>query len=179
MPKPWALPPRLFLSASLTPPRPPPRHTVGEGPVAAPVASSRNHVTASGISGGIFGEATAQTAQAKPLNNMTKSSVEGGVFHTANAYAQPDTYPEPPRSARGPKPEIDINRVAGQGTAKSEEFSLFAGSAAPLAEVTSFRSNPNKPSQDGGIFGAPPPMTKPGISRSNPNASSIAGGIFG
>lgn len=112
---------------------------------------------------------------------VTKSSIEGGIFSSNSAYAQADL-DSAPRSARGPKPEIDANRVAGQATAAPEKFSLSYG--APLANSTnqannSFRSNPNKPSQVGGIFGAPPPPNKAAIARGNPNASSIPGGIFG
>lgn len=127
--------------------------------------------------GGIFGAAIA--APPAPRGNMTKSSIEGGIFSSESAYGQQGAYPEPPRSARGPKPMIDQSRSAGQASKAPKENDIF--NSAPLAEVGSatFRSNPNKPSIEGGIFGAPPAMSKPSIARGNPNASSIPGGIFG
>ena len=141
---------------------PPPRPTTG---------------TRSDQVGGIFGAALA--APPAPRGNMTKSSIVGGIFSSESAYGQQGAYPEPPRSARGPKPVIDQSRSAGQASKAPKENDIF--NSAPLAEVGSanFRSNPNKPSIEGGIFGAPPPMSKPSISRGNPNASSIEGGIFG
>jgi len=144
------------------------KSSVFDAPVQAPPPSrpTTGPHSSAGV-GGIFGAAVQEPTARREA--VTKSSVDGGIFSTSSAYGQSaHDAPEPPRSARGPKPQVDVNRVAGQSTKV-------------LAEVPSgqFRSNPNKPSIDGGIFGAPPPMSKPDIKRGNPNASSIPGGIFG
>lgn len=144
---------------------------------AAPPARPTTGPRSSEQMGGIFGAGVAEPPTRRPA--VTKSSVEGGIFSSESAYGQMDAYPEPPRSARGPKPELS-SHVAGQAITRDNGFSLFQGEGtAPLSEVNTARANFNKPSIEGGIFGAPPPMSKPGIVRGNPNQSSIPGGIFG
>ena len=83
--------------------------------------------------GGIFGAALA--APPAPRGNMTKSSIVGGIFSSESAYGQQGAYPEPPRSARGPKPVIDQSRSAGQASKAPKENDIF--NSAPLAEVGS------------------------------------------
>jgi len=143
-------------------------------PTSKQAPPNAQNINRSSVEGGIFGGYT--DAPASRRVGVTKSSVEGGIF-SGGAYAADSKGVAP---ANIPKvAPIDSSRVAGQAMPMKENFSLFSGEgAAPLQPLPSARSNPNAPSVEGGIFGAPT-MQKPAISRSNPNASSIEGGIFG
>jgi len=145
----------------------------GDGSAPAPRAVKQG-ITDSSLEGGVFGAPTSNGAAA-PRTGVTKSSVDGGIFGGNNPYA----VSEPTAYSRPAVPQIDADRVAGQALPPTESFSLFAGAPAPLAPLPSARSNPNAPSVEGGIFGAPRAAQKPQIARANPNASSIQGGIFG
>ena len=155
--------------------RPSPFEQMSAAPPSAP--ANKQNINTSSLPGGIFGGS--EPAQSERRENVTKSSIEGGIFGGNNPYA----YAEPtanPTKASALTSVIDPNMAAGQAMPTGEGFSLFAGgAAAPLAPAPSSRSNPNRSSVEGGIFGAPTTMHKPQIQRANPNSSSIEGGIFG
>lgn len=160
---------------------PPPPRSARPSPfeqmsAAAPTApANKQNINTSSLPGGIFGGA--ESAPSERRENVTKSSVEGGIFGGNNPYAYAEPTANPTKASVS---SIDTNMAAGQAMPEQENFSLFAGgAAAPLAPAPSSRFNPNRPSVEGGIFGAPPAMHKPQIQRANPNSSSIEGGIFG
>ena len=141
------------------------------GAQAAPAPVQRTNVTKSSVDGGIFGSAPAQ--QVVPTNRVSNSSIEGGIFGGYNHVEAPVSH------MPVPKVPVEALGVAGSAVTRQAPVSLGWEDNAPLAPLPSARSNPNAPSQAGGIFGSGPPPQKQAIARHNPNQSSIQGGIFG
>jgi len=131
------------------------------------------HASYSSIEGGIFGEPAARPIT--PRESITKSSIEGGVFGGQPAEAENMI---PTARAKCSMDAPSKEHVAG-----------FKAKEAPYFEERpqSARSDPNRSSVQGGIFGAQPgePIGEDGrdratsYARSDPNRSSIKGGIFG
>jgi len=127
----------------------------------------RAHTNYSSIQGGIFGTDDS-SRPVTPRNAITKSSIEGGVF---GGQPVPNENMGPQRTkAVAMKPE----HVAGMPARTLD--TVPNDYAAPL---NSARSDPNKSSIQGGIFGSSNQGPAKFVPRSNPNASSIEGGIFG
>jgi len=128
-------------------------------------AAPKAHASYSSIEGGIFGGPASRPIT--PRESITKSGIEGGVFGGQPVNAENEL----PR-ARAKTPVVAKEHTAGVATRKEM-------GVAPAPPLNSARSDPNRSSIQGGIFGAgsmAPPSPRV---RSNPNQSSIQGGIFG
>ena len=100
-------------------------------------------------------------ASAGPTRGLRSQAVKDSVGQTlfgSGEWSKPDA----------PKPRLDPNLQAAAGAMKE---------ASPERPMTA-RSNPNKSSIEGGIFGSGPADAARPVLR-NRNASSVAGGIFG
>lgn len=138
----------------------------GENPVVqAPLPKA--HTSYSSIEGGIFGEPGARPIT--PRDSITKSSIKGGLF---GSNAEAENKAPIARDARAGV-KVVKEHVAGFKKEASEPFTN---------PPTAARSDPNRSSVHGGIFGtttasmAAPPVPS---ARADPNRSSIQGGIFG
>lgn len=132
----------------------------------------RSAITGSGISGGIFAEPEIKQPNSA-RKNVNNSSVDGGIFGGYSHVEAP--------VVRAPKGPVAGTGAAGMAQVKGDsvEMTWDETPQAALQPLASARSNPNRSSIQGGIFGAGPAPVKASVARSNPNASSIQGGIFG
>jgi len=127
----------------------------------------RAHTNFSSIQGGIFGTDDA-ARPVTPRNAITKSSIEGGVFGG-----------QPVANENAGLQRQKAAPVKHEHTAGMPARTIDTASREYAAPLNSARSDPNKSSIQGGIFGGSQATPAKSVPRSNPNASSIEGGIFG
>jgi len=152
-----------------------------------PVANKANRMNNSSIAGGIFGEgASAAPADCK-VHRTNQSSVEGGIF-CADPMVRQSRPTLTPRgtvgteifggqnagwaSADAPKPRLDPTKCEAAGAKRADE-------SVAVERPMSARSDPNRSSIDGGIFGHAGSSRGQSGGRADPNRSSVPGGIFG